>query len=85
MNAYVSDSHSKSVSKENLWTESWINIFNSVQKLAAWVCLENGGRNKKKLNLKMNTKVRNKILMPLKRKMKMRKSGIREQSRGDEV
>ena len=39
MNAYVSDSHSKSVSKENLWTESWINILNSVQKL---VCLGNG-------------------------------------------
>ena len=43
------------------------------------------GRNKMKMNFKMNAKVRYRILMPLKRKMKMRKSGIREQSRGDEV
>ena len=40
---------------------------------------------KPKINLKMKTKLRYKILMPLELKMKLRKSGIREQSRGDKV
>ena len=43
------------------------------------------GRNKMKPKMKMKTKLRYKIMMPSELKMKLRKSGIREQSRGDKV